>query len=718
MTVKGTVASIRFQNPDNAWSIITINSDKQFISAKGIMPGVKIGMNVRVSGDVETNKYGSTIKATEFEEVRPSDTEGIFKYLSSGLIKNIGPEIARRIIATFGEDTLDVLDENPERLNEVYGIGKKRIESVIESVKEQKQIRKIMIWLKKYELPNGIAMKIYNAYGDKSINILEENPYKLSDDIKGIGFKKADEVARKLGLTKDCEFRLLAGLNACLEDASTRGHTYLDKNTLVKQTASEEYLNLNEEIVEKQINSFGFINVGIIEDDKIALPKYYYAEKKIAERLNYIREFGKKTPSITPDIAKIEKETGYTYSRQQRLAIIQAIQNSVFIMTGGPGTGKTTTTNAIINACESLCYRVVLAAPTGRAAKRMTESTGHPSKTIHRLLEYQEGKFTRNESNPISADVLVIDEASMIDTLLMKDLLKAVSNKTKLIIVGDTDQLPSVGAGCVLRDIISSEKFTTVRLTEIYRQAQDSRIIMNAHQVNKGYMPVIQNADNGPIKNDFWFFSIEDKDKIADVIVELVKTKVPAKFGFSYSDIQVLSPMRRDFDPIGATVLNARIQDAINPDGTKAASRGTVQFRIGDRVMQTKNNYDKDIFNGDIGTVTAKLRGEDEEDKAVMEAMFDDRAVRFTQQELGELELAYACTVHKSQGSEYPVVIMPMHTSHFIMLKRNLVYTGITRAKKQCILVGTKKALAMAVNTEDTEKRFTQLRDRIIETVS
>lgn len=712
-TLKGTINSIRYQNKENAWAAVILNTAAgKTIVASGIMPGIKIGMAVKLEGEYKNTKWGMQFEATAFEEDRPSDIEGIYKYLASGLIKNIGPVNAQKIVNTFGEQTLDVLDNAPERLREVRGIGPKRIKSIIEADREQKAIRAIMIWLKRYDLPNGLAAKIYKTYGDNSVGVLEENPYRLADDIKGVGFKKADAVAMLLGIPPDSHFRLLSGLKACLEDWAAAGNTYMPCDMLILKASSEDYMNIDPEPVADILESGEFFSVGQTEDGRAYLPAYYYAEKKIAERLSAILRNGRKDTSVPPDYSRIQKETGFSFSSQQKLAIATAISSSMMIMTGGPGTGKTTTTNAIINECESRGYEVVLAAPTGRAAKRMNETSGRPSQTIHRLLEYQQGSFTRNELNPIDGDVIIIDEASMIDTLLMKDLLKAISNKTKLIIVGDTDQLPSVGAGSVLRDLIASGTIPTVTLTEIYRQAQGSDIIMSAHSVNHGYMPRMQNRPG----TDFWFFNIEDKDQVADTIVELVKEKIPNKFGFSADDIQVLSPMRRDWDPIGSTVLNGRLQEALNADGEKAASRGFTQFRIGDRVMQTKNNYDKDIFNGDIGTVTAKLSGEDE-DEAIMEADFEGRIVRFAQGDLDELELAYACTIHKSQGSEYPVVVIPVHSSQFIMLKRNLLYTGITRAKKQCILVGTAKAIHTAVSRPDTETRFTTLQQRLQETI-
>lgn len=721
MTLTGTIDSVRYQNPDNGWSAVTVRKkDGGLLPASGIMPGVKKGMYVTMEGELEnTVKYGVNFKATSFSESRPSDAEGIYKYLSSGLIKNIGPVFAKAIVDAFGEETLDVLDNNPERLKEITGIGPKRIKSVITALKDQKAIRGIMIWLKRYDLTNTLATKIYKTYGDDSVALLEENPYRLSDDIKGIGFKRADTVARQLGLPEDSPFRILSGLRAVLEDAASKGHTYVNREILCATAASPDYLDLpDRQPIREALDRMDFIQVGVIDDDRVSLPMYHYAEIKIAKRIHSIMKRGLKDPSAMPDFARIESETGILFSGQQQDAITLALRNPMMIMTGGPGTGKTTTTNAIINECLRRGYKVVLAAPTGRAAKRMTESTGKPAKTIHRLLEYSHGEFSRNEENPIEANVIILDEASMIDTLLMKDFLKAVSDRTKVVIVGDIDQLPSVGAGCVLRDLIASGVIPTLQLTQIYRQALGSDIVRGAHSVNRGALPTVRNVDG----SDLWMFPIENKERVSDIIVELVQTRIPRKFGYSSDDIQVLSPMRRDWDPIGATVLNQRLQEALNPDGKKVATKGYCEFRVGDRIMQTKNNYDKDVFNGDIGIVTRRvdpdentLTADGDDDNAVMEAEFDGRAVRFSQEDLGDLTLSYACTIHKSQGSEYPAVVIPVHESQFIMLKRNLLYTGITRAKRLCVLVGTMKAVAIAVGRPDTDVRNTYLKERLIE---
>ena len=659
LSLSGTVENIRYYKEDSGWAAIVLKTSRGNLNVTGIMPGVRTGMNAEVTGKLEDTKYGPTFKADMFMESLPTDIEGIEKYLASEFVKFVGPVTAKKITEYFGENTLKILDNNPERLIEVKGVGKKRIEAIIESLKNNKEIKSIMIWLKRYDITRSIAAKIYQTYGTDSVRLLEENPYRLADDLHGVGFKKADDVARKIGIPDDSAFRIRSGIKACLEDRAADGNTCYGEKELIKRVASKDYLDLKPELVKKTLHEKGFKGI-VIDGDDVFLTMYYKAEKVIATKLLTLGN--NKDVQDFPDFARIEKATGFTYSDEQKSAMMMAALESVLIITGGPGTGKTATTNAIINHFESENKDVLLAAPTGRAAKRMNEVTKREAKTIHRLLEYSNGSFTRCEDYPLDGDVLIVDESSMIDTMLMKDLLCAIPYGMKVIFVGDVDQLPSVGAGCVLRDLIDSGKVTTVRLTQVYRQAQGCRI--------------------------------------------------PKKFGYKPEDIQVLTPMRREWDPIAAASLNVRLQEAINPMGAVAARKGDLEFRIGDKVMQIKNNYDKEIFNGDIGIVKGKLNGTDE-DKAVMTAEFEGRIVRFTQTELGELELAYACTVHKSQGSEYPVVVIPIHTSQFIMLKRNLLYTGITRAKKQCILVGMESAIQDAVRREDTVRRITRLKERL-----
>lgn len=706
ITITGTIDRINYTNPDSGWSVVVLYTEEGYRKATGIMPGIRLGMTVQLTGELTYDQYGETLKASECTEVQPSDTEGIEKYLASGLIKNIGPKLAKDIVRTFGANTLNILDNEPERLVEVYGIGKKRVKSIIASVKEQTQIRSIMIWLKRYDLTNGLAAKIYKTYGNEAIPILENNPYTLSDDIKGVGFHKADDVARRLGIEPTSPFRINSGINAVLEDNATEGSTYMETQQLIKTAASDYYLNLPEKTVTAELAKED--KRFVIEDGKVYLAYYYKAEVSIANDFKSLIKAKKETPASTPDINKLQQETGVNYSDQQQQAITTAVTCGASVITGGPGTGKTVTTNAIIRELESRGETVLLAAPTGRAAKRMKEVTGHEAMTIHRLLCYQQGEFTFNRANPLAGDALIVDEASMIDTLLMKHLMEAIPSTMRIVIVGDVDQLPSVGAGCVLRDIIDSGIIPTTRLTQIYRQAQNSDIIMNAHAVNEGRIP---KTDNHP-DTDFWFFQCEDKDRIASLIVDLVSNRVPNKFGYKAEDIQVLSPMKREFDPIGSTQLARRLQAVINPNGEAIAKKGETEFRVGDRIMQVKNDYDKGIFNGDIGTILSKENEQDEQ-KTLFLADFDGETIKMKKTDIQNIELAYACTVHKSQGSEYPVVIIPMHSSQYIMLKRNLLYTGVTRAKKQCILVGTRQAMAVAVNNEDTKKRYTTLKERL-----
>lgn len=707
-SLNGTVETVICYKEDSGWAVVEITTPRGRRKVSGIMPDVKKGISAAFTGEwVTSERYGPTFKAASYVESLPSDVEGIEKYLASGLIRNIGPVLAKQIVATFGEMTLAVLDNEPERLSEVYGIGKKRLSSIVEAVRDQTAIRTIMIWLKRYSIPNGLAVKIYKAYGDASVRMLEENPYRLSDDIGGVGFRKADEVALRIGIARESPFRIRSGIRACLEDNASDGNTCMEHTELLNRVSSADYLGIDPTLVENELRSSACPTA--TSGGMVFLRSYYNAEKKIAERIRSIQNT-RSGPVRMPDIDALSKATGVTYSKEQREAILMAATSKMSIITGGPGTGKTVTTNAVIREFEDRGFTVLLAAPTGRAAKRMNEVTGHEAKTIHRLLEFKGDRFERNEENPLDGDALIIDEASMIDTLLMKHLLAAVPDTMRVVIVGDVDQLPSVGAGCVLRDIIDSGCVPVQHLKEIFRQAQGSDIIMNAHAVNEGRIPNIVNRDG----TDFWFFGCDDISVMPELITDIVVNRVPKKFGFDTKDIQVLSPMKREFDAIGSMRLNQRLQQALNPDGKPVSKYGETEFRIGDKVMQTKNDYEKDIFNGDMGVILS-AHDESDEKKTLLTVDFDGVAVGLSRSDLANLELAYACTVHKSQGSEYPVIVMPVHESQYIMLKRNLLYTAITRSRKECILVGTRRALAIAVNNEDTRKRITMLKERLIE---
>lgn len=721
-TITATVLGITYKNPVNNWCVIRTDAVKSDgtvapLSMKGIMPGICPGKKYDFTGTLIKDKYGPCFDISSMIERRPSDIEGIYKYLASGLIKKIGPVLARSIVDTFGEETLDVLDNEPERLMEVPNIGKKRVRNIIEAVRSQRAIRSIMVWLKRYDLTNGLATKIYKTWGDDSVARLEENPYRLADDIKGVGFKKADDVALKLGLPEDSPFRIGSAINAALEDAANEGNTYLEADKLVHLVMSDKYINLqDEEAVTRSLNDPTVTEAIVTDDGRAALPKYYYAEQTIAKRLLAVSKKGLKTPGAEPDPEALYRLTGMRYSDEQTDAIRKALRQSVTILTGGPGTGKTATTNAIIRTFESIGYKLLLAAPTGRAAKRVTEVSGRTCKTIHRLLEFNREGFQRNEDNPLTGDVLIVDECSMIDTMLMRNLLKAVPDRMKLVFVGDPDQLPSVGAGNVLNDMIHFFGDNVAALTKVYRQAEGSQIVIAAHDVNHGRTPLLRSPKDS---KEFAFISLEEAKDVAEEVVS--KAVYCNKRGVEF---QVLAPMKRDWDPVGTIQLNKALQAAINPEGKVLARLPSKEYRIGDRVMQMKNNYDKGVFNGDIGKVALPLPQDpesedyDEDNPPVLSVDYgeDVGKINYNAQDLNELDLAYATTVHKSQGSEYPVVIMPLHISQFILLKRNLLYTAITRAKKYFLLIGQAKAVRCAASQIDSAKRKTQLFDLLIQT--
>ena len=649
-----------------------------------------------------------------FEETLPATVYGIEKYLGSGLIKGIGTKFAKKIVGQFGKDTLEIIEESPDELLSVPGIGKQRVESIKKSWVEQKEIKNIMLFLQSHDVSTSHATKIYKTYGNESIEVVKENPYRLADDIWGIGFKTADTIAEKMGFGHEKYVRLRSGILFTLNRLSDEGHCYATREQLIQ--TGEELLAVEDNLLSMTLDEMIRQKDVIIEeielseeqDEKapglaIYLPPFFFSEQGTAKRLTQIF-LNKDGYTVNPRglTERISKSTGMSYDKIQIQAILSAVQSKVLILTGGPGTGKTTTTLGIIMAFREAGARILLAAPTGRAAKRLSEATGMPAKTIHRLLEVKppEG-YQKNEENPLEGDVLIVDECSMIDIMLMYNLLKAVPDSMTVILVGDIDQLPSVGAGNVLKDIIDSGCFPVVRLTRIFRQAQSSRIITNAHRINEGKMPDISGGRN----SDFFFMEEEEPEEAARTIVSLVKEKLPKYYRVSSGDIQVLTPMQRNV--IGAANLNQALQEALNPEGF-FLRRGGVTYRKNDKVMQIRNNYEKEVFNGDIGIISA-VNAEDRS----LSVIFDDRTVEYDVTELDELVLAYATTIHKSQGSEYPIVVMPVMMSHYVMLQRNLIYTGITRAKKILVLVGTKKALFYAVHHVTVDKRNTYLKERL-----
>ncbi|MBP3900294.1 MAG: ATP-dependent RecD-like DNA helicase, partial [Blautia sp.] len=725
------VERITYQNAENGYSVIKCRAKgyQDLVTVVGSMPDVHVGSVLYLGGSWQINaKYGRQFSMETFEETLPATVFGIEKYLGSGLVKGVGPKFAGRIVRQFGADTLNVIDEDPDRLLEVAGIGKVRVERIKRSWQEQKEIKNIMLFLQSHDVSTAHATKIYKTYGNDSIKVVKENPYRLADDIWGIGFKTADTIAEKMGFDHEKYVRLRSGILYTLNKLSEEGHCYATRDMLLKK--GSELLSVEENILtialDEMIRAEDVITCNLPEDaapdrmpeKAIYLPPFYFSEMGTAKRLAAIYE-NNAGIHVDPDglAERISRKTGMQYDEVQMQAILTAVQSKVLVLTGGPGTGKTTTTLGIITAFREAGAKMLLAAPTGRAAKRLSEATGMEAKTIHRLLEVKppEG-YQKNEENPLDGDVLIVDERSMIDIMLMYNLLKAIPDTMTLILVGDIDQLPSVGAGNVLRDIIDSVCFPVVRLTRIFRQAQTSRIIMNAHRINAGKMPDISNG----AKSDFFFMDMEKQavknglnpedsavlaEEAARTITELVTTKLSRYYRTPPSEIQVLTPMQRGV--VGAANLNQALQQALNP-GEVGLRRGGCLFKVRDKVMQIRNNYDKEVFNGDIGVIESVDLEERE-----LAVRFDDRFVTYDVTELDELVLAYATTIHKSQGSEYPIVVIPVLMNHFVMLQRNLIYTGITRAKKILVLVGTKKALGYAVRNVTVSKRNTMLKERL-----
>ena len=698
------VERITYQNEQNGYTVLRCRAKgfQDLVTVVGAMPSVHVGAVLLLGGSWKVDpKYGRQFSVEQFEETLPATVFGIEKYLGSGMIKGVGPKFAQRIVRKFGKDTLEVIEDTPDKLLEIPGIGKLRVERIKKSWQEQKEIKNIMLFLQGHEVSTAHATKIYKTYGEKSLEVVRENPYKLADDIWGIGFRTADAIAEKLGFDKGDYSRIRSGILYTLNQLSNEGHCYATREMLLKSGA--ELLGVEADLLSKSLDEMLTQDDVITDGDAIYLPPFYYAEVGTAKRLHAIANSTNGLRLSADHLGeKIRQVSGINYDALQIEAIETAVRSKILLLTGGPGTGKTTTTLGIITAFQNAGAQIILAAPTGRAAKRLSEATGLEAKTIHRLLEVKppEG-YQRNEDHPLEGDVLIVDECSMIDLLLMYNLLKAVPDSMTLIMVGDVDQLPSVGAGNVLRDVIDSDCFPVVRLTRIFRQAQSSRIIMNAHRINAGQFPDISNGRN----TDFFFVEKEDPEEAVREIVALVHSRLPQHYHVPPGEIQVLTPMQRGVT--GAANLNQVLQAAINP-GDLGLKRGGIMFKPRDKVMQIRNNYDKEVFNGDIGAVDRV----DLEERTLFVNM-DGREIEYDVTELDELTLAYATTIHKSQGSEYPIVVMPILMSHFVMLQRNLVYTGVTRAKKIMVIVGTKKALGYAVRNVTVSNRLTFLKERL-----
>ena len=724
MKLRGVVERITYQNPENGYTVLkcAVKNYNDLVTVIGNLLDVNVGSVLLIDGNWKVDsKYGRQFVAESWEETLPATVFGIEKYLGSGLIKGVGPKFAKRIVGLFGTDTMDVIECDISRLKEVEGIGEKRIRQIHESWERQKEIKNVMLFLQDHGVSTSFAAKIYRQYGNDSIAKVKENPFRLADDIWGIGFKTADSIAEKLGIGKEAFVRLRSGIMYTLSSLADEGHVYAYKGQLIKRATelleaeeSSIVMTLDQMLADKDV-----ISEPVSEEkgDAIYLPPFYYAEVGVAAKIRKLlqnpaqdrlwtslmearKRTGNKALSI--DVKKIEAKIGMEYDEIQADAIRQAAVSKIMILTGGPGTGKTTTTKGIISAYQSFGLKILLAAPTGRAAKRMTETTGLEAKTIHRLLECKppEG-YQKNEENPLEGDVLIVDECSMIDLVLMNSLLKAIPAGMRVVLVGDIDQLPSVGAGNVLRDLIDSGMVPVIRLTRIFRQAQTSRIIMNAHRINEGQMPDLSNGK----ETDFFFTTKEDPEEAVREIVSLVQHKLSRYYRTPSSQIQVLTPMQKGV--VGATNLNLALQEALNPQGDGLRRSGFI-FRRDDKVMQIRNNYDKEVFNGDIGIIESV-----DLQNRTLKVNFDQHVVEYESSELDELVHAYATTIHKAQGSEYPIVVMPVLMNHYVMLQRNLIYTGITRAKKILVMVGTRKALACAVRNVTVDRRNTLLKERL-----
>ncbi|PWX75758.1 ATP-dependent RecD-like DNA helicase [Clostridium perfringens] len=734
--LNGIVESIVFKSSDTGYTVIKFRENNIIHTAVGVLPHVKEGQNLKITGSwVNHSQFGKQFKVEECEEILPTSKDGIEKYLSSGIIQGIGPVTAKKIVNKFGEDTLNILDNNIERLKEIEGIGKKKLETIIESYREQRELKNITIFLQTHGLSVNQCLKIYKKYGASSVDTVKNNPYILCDEISGIGFKTSDKIARSLGIEIDSPFRIQSGIRYVINEFCANGHTFMPKDELIKEASN--VLTVSEDIIEENIKNAALdrkIKLEKVNDKEgvFTIPNYY-CELGITNRILTLAISNFQDISVDVDhlILQFEKKNNITFAESQKDAIISAFQNGIEIITGGPGTGKTTIIKCIIEIFETCGLKVLLGAPTGRAAKRMSESTGKEATTIHRMLdmgvfEKEESVFVTNaEEHSLDADVVIIDEASMIDITLMNALLKSIKVGTRLIIVGDVDQLPSVGAGNVLNDFIESGFTKVVRLKEIFRQGKESMIVVNAHKINKGEMPKLNEKGT-----DFFFIRNDIQEGILNTIIDLINTRLP-RFNSNWDklkSIQVLVPMKKGV--LGVTNLNERIQNVLNPKAPykKEKEFRSMVFREGDKVMQIKNNYSLKwtriagkgdheglgVFNGDMGFIESI----DLEGKKLSIIFDDERRVIYDFMYLDELDLAYAITIHKSQGSEFPVVIIPAYMGAPLLMNRNLLYTGITRAKEMVVVVGIPKALKYMVDNTRSMERYSSLNWRIKEVIS
>ncbi len=741
----GVLDRIVYANEENAWTVVrvAVPGRREPVTAVGNLLGAQPGESLELTGSwVRDRKYGEQFRVESFVTIKPATLLGIERYLGSGLVRGIGKVMAERLVKHFGLDTLQVIDEEPARLTEVPGIGPKRSDSIARAWVEQRRIKDVMLFLQSHGVSPSYAVKIYKQYGDSAIAVVSENPYQLATDIFGIGFKTADRIAGSLGIPLDSPRRAAAGVLHVLAELADAGHVYAPRERLLAETG--RMLEIETAIAESAIAELaasgavviepgapldrpaaaGAAGAGAAADPAVYLRALHIAESGLAERIAHLMAAPVQPIAIDIEraLAWFEERAGMSLAPRQRDAIRRAVTAKVLVITGGPGTGKTTLVNGIIEILERKGRRILLAAPTGRAAKRLRETTGREAKTVHRLLEFapRSMAFERNVENPLDADMLVLDETSMVDTPLAYHVAKALRGSCQLVLVGDVDQLPSVGPGSVLRDVIQSGVVDVVKLDEIFRQAESSLIVVNAHRVNRGEMPlrrpIAAAGDDGGegggegggagADPDFFLVEQDDPETVLDTIKQLVAQRIPRRFRFDpVADVQVLTPMHRGL--LGAANLNAELQALLNPRGD-SITRGSRTFRTGDKVMQIRNNYTLEVWNGDLGLVE-RIHEETRE----VDVRFDDRVVRYDYADLDELVLGYACSIHKSQGSEYPAVVIPLHTQHYVMLQRNLLYTAITRARKLAVLVGSRRALAIAVKNSRLEERYARLAERL-----
>lgn len=726
-TLKGAVERITFHNEENGYSVVKIKADKRYPTAEardgmitvvGVMPDVSVGESIQFEGDwVDDSRYGKQFRAEMYTPLMPTTEAGIVNYLSS-IVKGIGPKTAQKIVDYFGTDTIDILDNAPERLSEVPALKRELAKSLMISWTENQSIRQTMIFLQGYGVTSKMATRIYAHYGFDTIGTVKENPFALADEVNGIGFMRADQIAQSMGIDPDSPNRIRAGIYYALNQLAKEGHVFSPREPLIDKCAEllaiRNRARINE-VLDRELFTNTLILDSVVDElgvktEAIYLPVYYKSELAVARRLREMVQ----TPSPISDEARSIKwkpflrdlaaENDIALTAQQQEAVRAALTNKVSVLTGGPGTGKTTTLRMVIHALEELDFSFALASPTGRAAKRLSEATEHSASTLHRLMGYTPGEgFVYDQDNPLDVDMLIVDETSMLDLLLFNDMLKALKPESHLMLVGDVDQLPSVGAGNVLRDVIASGVAHVTRLDTIFRQDEASHIVVNAHRINNGDAPFMDNNSK-----DFYFFGEEDPVSAAELVVDIVHNRLPNKFNVDPVDeVQVIAPMYRG--PIGVHSLNEALQKALNGDKRVAQKQlGGRTFRAGDKVMQTRNNYEKEVFNGDIG----RIHGIDFEDQS-LEVVFDGRYVFYEFSETDELIHAYCISTHRSQGSEYPVVVMPLMPQHYMMLQRNLLYTAVTRAKKLVVLVGSRKAVYMAVQNNKVSERYSGLLSRL-----